>query len=129
MMLEEFLRPYFIDPSDLVVKTIEFNLTSSAMRKKYEQDVAAILTGFPSTRGHNILFSLTSHSDDECGDLMVGYSCHRQLEVASEVETVLDVLLTPFEKVLPGSMFVAFACGTFVRKASSLQQFCSAIKQ
>ncbi|KAI9452037.1 hypothetical protein HD554DRAFT_2267701 [Boletus coccyginus] len=127
LMLEQFLRPYFAQSGKLVVKNVAFNLTTSASRKQYEQEAAAIVAEIGDTRGSNVLFSLVAHSDDDRGDLMVGLSCQKKHEIASTVTEVLDILLGPFERIASGSMFVMFACGAIVNKAPSFDELCKAI--
>lgn len=126
-MLEQFLRPYFVQSGELVVKNVAFNLTTSASRKQYEQEAAAIVAEIGDTRDSNVLFSLVAHSDDDRGDLMVGLSRQKKHEIASTVTEVLDILLGPFERIVPGSMFVMFACGAIVNKAPSFDKLCKAI--
>lgn len=126
-MLEEFLRPYFAHSGELIVRMITFNLITCVTHKQYEQQATAFATDMGKMDSHNILFTLTSHSEDDWGNLMIGMSCQKRLEVASTVEMVLDVLLTPFEKITSDSVFIMFACRAIVNKVKSFDQFCASI--
>ncbi|KAG8213505.1 hypothetical protein J3R82DRAFT_8327 [Butyriboletus roseoflavus] len=127
LMLQEFLQPYFKHSGELIVRTISFNLTTGATRKQYQQEAAMIAAEIGDIRGANVLITLTSHSEDDRGDIMIGMSRRMKVEVASTVETVLDTLLTPFKRITAGSLFVMFACGAIVNNPSSFDQFCKAI--
>ncbi|KAH0826483.1 hypothetical protein J3R83DRAFT_5486 [Lanmaoa asiatica] len=128
LMLEQFLQSYFVHSNGLMVKHVAFNLTTSAARRQYEQVAAAIVAEVGNTHGHNVLFTLLSHSDDDRGDLMIGISRQKKLEVASTVMEVMGALLTPFERITAGSMFIMFACGAIVNKDASFKEFYDAIK-
>lgn len=97
------------------------------MRGQYERQAASIAAEIGNTHGSNVLLSLLAHSDDDRGDLMIGISRRKKLEVASTVAAVLEILFTPFENIVSGSMLVMFACGAVINEASSFEQFRHAI--
>lgn len=127
LMLQQFLQPYFAYSGLLIVKDLAFNLMTVAMRKQYKLNAARILNKLGGIDDHNILFTLTAHSEDERGDLTLGISRQKKTEVASTVDTMLEVLLTPFEKITSKAMFIMFACGAVVNKPSSFKDFRDAI--
>ncbi|KAH0826511.1 hypothetical protein J3R83DRAFT_5518 [Lanmaoa asiatica] len=129
LMLQHFLQPYFAHSGHLIVKDLAFNLTTVATRKQYTLDAARILSELGDIHGHNILFTLTAHSEDDRGDLTLGMSRQKKTEVTSTVDAVLEVLLTPFEKITSKAIFIMFACGAIVNKRSSFKDFCDAITQ
>lgn len=125
IMLENFLQPYFTSPGQLVIKTLKFNLTTNASIKAYNHQALAIATELDTVTStdSNILFTLLCHSDEDRGDLTIGYSRRRGMEVASSIESVLELLFMPFERLVPGSLFFMFACGSVISNAASFDQF------
>ncbi|KAG9312777.1 hypothetical protein JVU11DRAFT_6189 [Chiua virens] len=74
LMLQHFLQPYFTHSGQLIMKDLAFNLTTVATRKQYELSAAWMLNELGDIRGHNILITLTAHSEEERGDLTLGIS-------------------------------------------------------
>lgn len=129
VMLENFLQPFFTRPGELVVKSLQFNLTTEALRKKYHQDALAVAAALDTPCGSNVVFTLLCHSDEDRGDLTIGFSRHRKLELASPIQSVLDILLMPFEKLVPNAVFFMFACGSVMSNVESFDDFRKAIAQ
>lgn len=128
-MLEQFFQPYFVHSGDLILKNLAFDLTTNSKITQYEREAAAVAAELGDIRGCNVLFTILVHSDEDRGDLTTGYSRQRRREVSSNVKSVLDVLLTPFEEMTPNAMLVLFACGSVVNKADSFNELHGSVER
>ena len=128
-MLENFLQPFFTCPGRLVIKSLQFDLTTTALIKQYHQEALAVAAELGTPGDSNVIFTLLCHSDEDRGDLIIGLSRPRRLQLASPIQSVLQTLFMPFEKLAPGALFFMFACGSVINNASSFNHFREAITQ
>ncbi|KAI6028113.1 hypothetical protein EDC04DRAFT_2605847 [Pisolithus marmoratus] len=108
-MIHSLLQPYF-PKRRYQFSQLPFNLTTQESMDAYQSaafDLANSLSSYQSV----ILF-LTTHSDEERGDLFVGIVDEQT--VASEVFEVLQALFTPFTQIIRVAHIFFNVCGSVV---------------
>ncbi|KAI6098425.1 hypothetical protein EDD16DRAFT_1718513 [Pisolithus croceorrhizus] len=94
---------------------LPFNLATPESMEAYEKE-ASHLANTLCAYSRVVLF-LTTHSDEDRGDLFTGY-LHKK-PVASKPFQVLQLLLSPLSKVADGADIVFYVCGSVVTNPQS----------
>ncbi|KAI5997452.1 hypothetical protein EDD15DRAFT_2194525 [Pisolithus albus] len=110
-MMDSYFQPYFPKGS-YHFSHLAFNLTTQESLLAYEKE-AMDLTHFLSSFSRVVLF-LTTHSDEERGDLFSGQIDGKP--VASKVSEVqcLQLLFNPLTKIVRGADIIFNVCGSVV---------------
>ncbi|KAI6041931.1 hypothetical protein EDC04DRAFT_2601242 [Pisolithus marmoratus] len=116
-MLHSFLQAYF-PQGDYNFFKLPFNLATPESMDEYDKK-ASHLANTLSAYSRVVLF-LTTHSDEERGDLFTGYINDKP--VASKVLPFLQLLLTPLSKIINGSDMVFYVCGSVVTNLQSFSE-------
>ncbi|KAI6023249.1 hypothetical protein PISMIDRAFT_114950 [Pisolithus microcarpus 441] len=113
-MLHSFLQPYF-PKGDYNFSQLPFNLATPKPMEAYEKE-ASHLANTLCAYSRVVLF-LTTHSDEDRGDLFVGYINNKP--VASKALQFLQLLLDPLSKVVDRADIVFYVCGSVVTNPQS----------
>lgn len=108
-MMDSYFQPYFPKGS-YHFSHLAFNLTTQESLLAYEKE-AMDLTHFLSSFSRVVLF-LTTHSDEERGDLFSGQIDGKP--VASKVSECLQLLFNPLTKIVRGADIIFNVCGSVV---------------
>ncbi|KAI6045935.1 hypothetical protein EDC04DRAFT_2598502 [Pisolithus marmoratus] len=113
-MLHSFLQAYFPE-GDYNFSQLPFNLATPESMEAYEKE-ASQLANTLCAYSRVVLF-LTTYSDEDRGDLFIGYI--NNIPVASKSLEFLQ-LLSPLSKVVDGADIIFYVCGSMV---TNLQSF------
>ncbi|KIK13784.1 hypothetical protein PISMIDRAFT_17743 [Pisolithus microcarpus 441] len=113
-MLHSFLQAYF-PQGDYNFSQLPFNLGTPESMDAYDK-AASDLANTLSAYSKVVLF-LTTHSDEDRGDLFTGYI--NKKPVASEVFPFLQLLLKPLSKIVNGADIIFYVCGSVVTNPQS----------
>ncbi|KAI6095599.1 hypothetical protein F5141DRAFT_1068218 [Pisolithus sp. B1] len=113
-MLHSFLRAYF-PQGDYNFSQLSFNLGTPESMDAYDK-AASDLANTPSAYSRVVLF-LTTHSDEDRGDLFTGYI--NKKPVAYKVLPFLQLLLKPLSKIINGANIIFYVCGSVVTNPQS----------
>ncbi|KIK18555.1 hypothetical protein PISMIDRAFT_14265 [Pisolithus microcarpus 441] len=108
-MMDSYFQPYF-PKSSYHFSHLAFNLTTEESLRAYEKE-AMDLTHFLSSFSRVVLF-LTTHSDEERGDLFAGQIDGKP--VASKVSECLQLLFNPLTRIVRGADIIFNVCGSVV---------------
>ncbi|KAI5986739.1 hypothetical protein EDC04DRAFT_2614984 [Pisolithus marmoratus] len=113
-MLHSFLKAYFPD-SGYHFSQLTFNLATPKSMDIYQKAASKLAdTLSPYSR---ILLFLTTHSDEDRGDLFAGYNINNE-PVASKF---LQLLLNPLSEIITSANMVFYVCGSVVTKEKSFK--------
>ncbi|KAI6017078.1 hypothetical protein EDC04DRAFT_2608179 [Pisolithus marmoratus] len=113
-MLHSFLQAYFPE-GDYNFSQLPFNLGTPESMEAYEKE-ASHLANTLCAYSKVVLF-LTTHSDEDRGDLFIGYINNKP--VASKTLEFLQLLLSPLSKVVDGADIIFYVCGSVVTNPQS----------
>ncbi|KAI6017496.1 hypothetical protein EDC04DRAFT_2608042 [Pisolithus marmoratus] len=113
-MLHSFLQAYFPE-GDYNFSQLPFNLGTPESMEAYEKE-ASHLANTLGAYSKVVLF-LTTHSDEDRGDLFIGYINNKP--VASKTLEFLQLLLSPLSKVVDGADIIFYVCGSMVTNPQS----------
>ncbi|KAI6016341.1 hypothetical protein PISMIDRAFT_99066 [Pisolithus microcarpus 441] len=107
--VHSLLHPYFPE-GRYHFSQLPFNLTTKQSMDSYQ--VAALNLADSLSSYQNVVLFLTTHSDEERGDLFAGFIDGKP--VASQVFEFLQVLFTPLTGIVQGADIVFNVCGSVV---------------
>ncbi|KAI6010215.1 hypothetical protein BKA83DRAFT_4132893 [Pisolithus microcarpus] len=113
-MLHSFLQAYF-PQGDYNFSQLPFNLGTPESMDAYDK-AASDLANTLSAYSKVVLF-LTTHSDEDRGDLFTGYI--NKQPVASKVFPFLQLHLKPLSKIVNGADIIFYVCGSMVTNPQS----------
>ncbi|KAI6137274.1 hypothetical protein F5141DRAFT_1209602 [Pisolithus sp. B1] len=113
-MLHSFLQAYF-PQGDYNFSQLSFNLGTPESMDAYDK-AASDLANTLSAYSRVVLF-LTTHSDEDRGDLFTGYI--NKKPVAYKVLPFLQLLLKPLSKIINGADIIFYVCGSVVTNPQS----------
>ncbi|KAI6098642.1 hypothetical protein EDD16DRAFT_1718451 [Pisolithus croceorrhizus] len=119
-MLCSFLQAYF-PQGDYNFSQLSFNLGTPESMDAYDK-AASDLANTLSAYSRVVLF-LTTHSDEDRGDLFTGYI--NKKPVAYKVLPFLQLLLKPLSKIINGADIIFYVCGSVVTNPQS----CNGVKE
>ncbi|KAI6101784.1 hypothetical protein F5141DRAFT_1065758 [Pisolithus sp. B1] len=113
-MLHSFLQAYF-PQGDYNFSQLSFNLGAPESMDAYDK-AASDLANTLSAYSRVVLF-LTTHSDEDRGDLFTGYI--NKKPVAYKVLPFLQLLLKSLSKIINGADIIFYVCGSVVTNPQS----------
>ncbi|KAI6017562.1 hypothetical protein BKA83DRAFT_4128168 [Pisolithus microcarpus] len=116
-MLHSFLQGYF-PQGDYIFSQLPSNLGTPGTTDAYDK-VASDLANTLSAYSKVVLF-LTTHSDEDRGDLFSGYI--NKKPAAAKVFPFLQLLLKPLSNIVNGADVVFYVCGSMVTNPQSFNE-------
>ncbi|KAI6111662.1 hypothetical protein EDD16DRAFT_1521868 [Pisolithus croceorrhizus] len=114
-MLHSFLQASFLKGITTSPSSLSFNLGTPESMDAYDK-AASDLANTLSAYSRVVLF-LTTHSDEDRGDLFTGYI--NKKPVAYKVLPLLQLLLKPLSKIINGADVIFYVCGSVVTSPQS----------
>ncbi|KAI6138380.1 hypothetical protein BKA82DRAFT_4237375 [Pisolithus tinctorius] len=112
-MATQVLAPYFPNGGFRFID-LPFDIGTKSKLIAYQRRVQLLVTELRPIGFKNVMVALTDHSDNSRGDLFFGATPGGKNK-ASLPSECLDALLSPFDNILHGGLFVLLACGSVVR--------------
>ncbi|KAI9458301.1 hypothetical protein HD554DRAFT_2177402 [Boletus coccyginus] len=125
-LLDHGLGNYF-SPTGLDVLQISFDLGSDSKVNNWPALVSSLLGLLPRQTYDHVVFVITNHTDEYTGDLFMGKDENLK-EFSAPIDQVLDTLLEPFGRLVPGSLVYLLACGSIVANKESFSLLCQTLK-
>ncbi|KAG1863661.1 hypothetical protein F4604DRAFT_1929061 [Suillus subluteus] len=116
-LASDFLRPYF-PAGGFEFRTVTFDIGNSSKIAKYQAKASTVVQELKSN-WTRVVVAMTNHTDNDDGDLFIGYEGKKKTYVSARAHTVLEILLSPWQSVIDGaeeSYLWLFACGALINK-------------
>ncbi|KAG1729309.1 uncharacterized protein EDB91DRAFT_1085757 [Suillus paluster] len=93
-LTSDFLRPYF-PASGFKFCTAVFNISNSSKITRYQSKASAVIQELMSN-WTRVVIAITNHTDNDGGDLFVGYEGKKKVYILARVYSVLKIHLSPW---------------------------------